>query len=285
MDTTVRINSTPVVAILSGNIVLCLDSDVISNEYGNNGSQCYGVLGDLKGNLIRSSDGFEINPCPHCIYTIYNCLSDGLWGKVNVTMLNQWGEDLLQCILLLGDYISFWIDPGNSESYCATFLHCRHIVWFITSLCHIIIFLAVLLAASSTDISFYIILLKIWKGKIIVENFLLLAWIWPSYRSIHASVLPRLLFGEGSFMAPLCRAVWDWDYHAQENVCFIILGSIEYLKKHVINLAVYGLSFLNPVCSGGHKLKACGDLAPHRIWDLCHHPHPKFCCLCTEFGS
>lgn len=75
---TIRINSTPVMTTLRGNIVPCLGSDVISNKYGNNGSQCCKVLGDLKGNLIRLCDRFEINPCPHCIYTIYNCLSDGL---------------------------------------------------------------------------------------------------------------------------------------------------------------------------------------------------------------
>lgn len=78
MYTATRVNSIPVMTALSGNIVPCLGSDVISNKYGNNGSQCCKLLGDLMGNLIRLCDRFEINPCPHCIYTIYNCLSDGL---------------------------------------------------------------------------------------------------------------------------------------------------------------------------------------------------------------
>lgn len=75
---TIRINSIRVLTTLRGNIVPCLGSDVISNKCGNNGSQCCKVLGGLKGNLIRLCDRFEINPCPHCIYTIYDCLSDGL---------------------------------------------------------------------------------------------------------------------------------------------------------------------------------------------------------------
>lgn len=74
---TVRINSTPVMTAVSDSVVPCLGSDIISSKYGNNGSQCCKVLGDLKGNLIRLCDRFEINPCPHCIYTIHNCLSDG----------------------------------------------------------------------------------------------------------------------------------------------------------------------------------------------------------------
>lgn len=75
---TIWINSIPVMTTLSGNIVPWLGSDVISNKYGNNGSQCWKVLGDLQGNLIRLYDRFEINSCPNCIYTIYSCLSDGL---------------------------------------------------------------------------------------------------------------------------------------------------------------------------------------------------------------
>lgn len=75
---TIWINSIPVMTTLSGNIVAWLGSDVISNKYGNNGSQCCKVLEDLQGNLIRLCDRFEINSCPNCIYTIYSCLSDGL---------------------------------------------------------------------------------------------------------------------------------------------------------------------------------------------------------------
>lgn len=111
------------------------------------------------------------------------------------------------------DYISFWVDTGNSENDYVTFLHCRHIVvWFVTSLCHIIVFLAVLLAASSADVNFHIILLKIWKGKKRIENFLLLAWVRPSYRSIHPPVMPGLLVGEGFFavlFSRLWRLLWD----------------------------------------------------------------------------
>lgn len=67
------------------------------------------------------------------------------------------------------DDISFRVDTENDY---ITFFHCRRIVvWFVTSLCHIIIFLAVLLAASSADNTFYVIHLKNLKGKKMLKTF------------------------------------------------------------------------------------------------------------------
>lgn len=147
---------------LSGNIVPWLGSDVISNKYGNNGSQCCKMLGDLQGNLIRLCDRFEINSCPNCIYTMYSCLSDDLYRKVNATTLNQCG-DLLQYALLVeyGYFSELYRKSRQLRKWLYNFLTLQT---FCCLVCHLIV-PHYHLSCISPCLNVHIVLLKIWKGK------------------------------------------------------------------------------------------------------------------------